>query len=306
MEATKDIKVNIINEYERSKAFINLLQEECNEELINVHHDIYEDNVNPNTEKVIKIFDRKKKLEQTSSCIDFLMNSLNDNIDSEIGLNLLEAQEKERQRIAADLHDSTVQNLTSLFHKTELSFKLIDIDSVRAKLELSSMSNTIKLIIDEMRDIIFNLKPMSLCDLGLILTIDRYIDQLKKEHDIQIEFYHNEENMNVVPVINTTLFRIIKEACTNVIKHAKATLLEINIEYYQDTITVSISDNGVGFNIEEYKDNNKIQLSNFGLSIMQERVALLSGTMKIDTSKGKGTKVTVAVPATTYEGDTNE
>lgn len=306
MEDTKSNKINIIKEYESSKAFINLLREECNEALMNVHYDIYEDNANTSTEKAINIIDRKKKLEQTSLCIDFLMNSLNDNIDSEIGLNLLEAQEKERQRIAADLHDSTVQNLTGLFHKAELSFKLIDIDSVRAKLELSSMSNTIKLIIDEMRDIIFNLKPMSLGDLGLILTIDRYIDQLKKEHDIQIRFFHNEENMNVVPVINTTLFRIIKEACTNVIKHGNASRLDINIEYTLDNITVSISDNGVGFNIEKYKANNKIQMSNFGLSIMQERAALLSGTLKIDSREGKGTKVIVAVPATTYKGDTNE
>lgn len=306
MEGTKDIKTNIIKEYESSKAFINLLQEECNEVLMNVDYDIYEDNINPYVGKTISIIDRKRKLDQTSSCIDFLMNTLNDNIDSKIGLNLLEAQEKERQRIAADLHDSTVQNLTSLFHKAELSFKLIDIDSIRAKLELSSMSNTIKLIIDEMRDIILNLKPMSLGDLGLILTIDRYIDQLKKEYDIQIKFFHNEENMNVVPVINTTLFRIIKEACTNVIKHANATKLEIKIEYTKDNIVISISDNGVGFNIEEYKAYNKIQMLNFGLSIMHERAALLSGTLKIDSIKGKGTKVIVTVPATTYKGDTNE
>jgi len=306
MEDNKEYKVNIIKEYESSKAFINLLQEECNEALMNVHYDIYEEDIKPSSMKAINIIDRKRRLEQTSYCIDFLMNSLNDNIDSEIGLNLLEAQEKERQRIAADLHDSTVQNITSLFHKAELCFKLIDIDSVRAKLELSIMSNTIKVIIDEMRDIIFNLKPMSLCDLGLVLTIERYIDQLKREYDIQIKFCYNEENMDVIPVINTTLFRIIKEACCNVIKHAKASNLEINIEYSLDTIMVSVSDNGIGFSIEEYKAYNKIQLSNFGLSIMQERAALLSGTMKIDSKKGKGTKITVAVPATTYKGDTNE
>lgn len=306
MEDNKENKINILNEYESSKAFINLLQEEYNEALMNVQDDIYEDNIMASDRSSINIIDRKKKLEQTSYCIDFLMNSLNKKFDSEIGLNLLEAQERERQRIAADLHDSTVQNLTSLFHKAELCFKLIDMDSVRAKLELSSMSNTIKVIIDEMRDVIFNLKPMSLCDLGLSLTIERYIDQLRKEHDIHIKYFHNDEIMNVVPVINTTLFRIIKEACSNVIKHATASLLEINIEYCLDSIRVSIIDDGEGFDIEEYKTNNKIQLSNFGISIMQERAALLSGTLKIESTKGKGTKVTIAVPATTYKGDTNE
>lgn len=247
-----------------------------------------------------------REYESSKEFINLLLEESNEALIGVLGLNLLEAQEKERQRIAADLHDSTVQNLTSLLHKAELCFKLIDIDSVRAKLELSSMSNTIKVIIDEMRDVIFNLKPMSLCDLGLILTIERYVDQLRNDYDIQVKLSHNNEIKNILPVISTTLFRIIKEACSNVIKHAEASLLEINIEYRQDTISVFISDNGVGFNIEEYKTNNKIQMSNFGLSIMQERAALLSGTLKIESTKGKGTKVMVTVPATTYKGDTNE
>jgi len=244
--------------------------------------------------------------EGSKELVDLLKEECNEALIGVLGLNLLEAQEKERQRIAADLHDSTVQNLTSLFHKAELCFKLIDIDSVRAKLELSSMSNTIKLIIDEMRDVIFNLKPMSLSDLGLILTMEQYVDQLKRDFDIQVKFIHNKEIENIVPVVSTTLFRIIKEACSNVIKHARASLLEINIEYSLDSILVSISDNGVGFNIEEYKTNNKIQMSNFGLSIMQERAALLSGTLKIESTKGKGTEVMVTVPATICKGDTNE
>jgi two-component system sensor histidine kinase DegS len=90
------------------------------------------------------------------------------------GLSLLEAQEIERQRIARDLHDTTVQNLTSMVHKAELCIKLIDIDTVRAKLELNTMSNTIKTVINDMRGIIYNLKPMTLDDLGLTITVKRY------------------------------------------------------------------------------------------------------------------------------------
>lgn len=306
MNDNKEYMNDIIKEYESSKAFINLLQEEYNETLIEIQSNTLENNVKNSEINAMDIINRRDRLEQTSYCIDFLMNSLNDNMKGEIGHKLLEAQEKERQRMAVDLHDSTVQNLTSLFHKVELCFKLIDIDTVRAKLELTSMSNTIKLIIDEMRDIIFNLKPMSLSDLGLILTIERFINQTKKNYDIKIKFLYNKENMNVLPIINTTLYRIIVEACSNVIKHAKASLLEINIEYSLDSIVASISDNGIGFNIEEYKAKNKIQLSNFGLSIMQERASLLSGTMKIESCKGKGTKVIVAVPVATNKGDTNE
>lgn len=222
------------------------------------------------------------------------------------GLELLDTQERERQRIARDLHDSTVQNLTSLVHKSELCKKLIDIDAIRAKLELAAMSNTIKALINELRYIIYNLKPMSLDDLGLTVTIERYAKQIMETNDIPIVIRKNEEPEGILPVINLTIFRVVQEACSNIIKHAKARNIEININYQESMVIVSIIDDGIGFNYIKQLQKEKEPESGFGLPIMRERISLLSGTLDIKSEIGKGTIVTVSVPLTKCEGETND
>jgi two-component system sensor histidine kinase DegS len=222
------------------------------------------------------------------------------------GLSILEAQEIERQRIARDLHDSTVQNLTSMVHKAELCIKLIDIDAIRAKLELNTMSNTLKSVINDMRGIIYNLKPMSLDDLGLTITVQRYANRIMDLNNLQVKVQANEEVKEILPVIKVTLFRIIQEACCNVLKHASATLINIDIKYEELKVKVVINDNGTGFCMEKLQTNPTEQSSSFGLSIMKERISLLSGTLDIQSEKGKGTIVTVSVPLTICEGDKNE
>jgi two-component system sensor histidine kinase DegS len=222
------------------------------------------------------------------------------------GLSILEAQEIERQRIARDLHDSTVQNLTSLVHKAELCIKLIEIDSIRAKLELNSMSNTIKTVINEMRGIIYNLKPMSLDDIGLTVTVERYASRLMDLNNINVIVRSNEEPKVIHPVIKLTLFRIIQEACNNVIKHANATTINIDIIYDEYLVNVSIKDNGSGFNLNNNHSGGDGHSSSFGLSIIKERISLLSGTVDIKSEKDYGTTVTVSAPLTIYEGDKNE
>jgi two-component system, NarL family, sensor histidine kinase DegS len=224
---------------------------------------------------------------------------------NEKGLSILEAQEIERQRIARDLHDSTVQNLTSLVHKTELCNKLIDIDSIRAKLELTTMSHTIKTVINDMRGVIYNLKPMSIEDLGLTVTVERYAKQLMSTNNITVFVHANDETKDILPVINLTLFRIIQEACVNVLKHAKATMISIDICYKEQGVIVIVKDNGVGFDKSEYNGSLE-HSSSFGLSIMKERISLLSGNLDVQSEKGKGTIITVSAPLTIYEGDKNE
>ena len=100
---------------------------------------------------------------------------------------VLDIKEKERQRIARDLHDVSLQNLAHLVHKVELSSLYIDKDPIRAKLELASIQQELKQVIDEMRTVVYNLHPMSLEDLGLKETIERMILMANKENKFFIE-----------------------------------------------------------------------------------------------------------------------
>lgn len=225
--------------------------------------------------------------------------------NSFIGLKLLETQENERQRIARDLHDSTVQNLTSIIHKSELCIKLLDMDIIRARLELMSMNHTIKSIINEMREIIYDLKPMSLSDLGLVVTVKHVAKQIMVNHNIKTIVNSNDEKYDILPVIKLTMFRVIQEACNNTIKHSKANNLEINIDFLECEIKVEIKDNGIGFDSNILVQKNDMT-SGLGIPIMKERIYLLGGSLYIDSNAKKGTNITIKVPIKTYGRSTYE
>lgn len=209
---------------------------------------------------------------------------------------VLETQENERQRISRELHDSTVQNLTSMVHKTELCSKLVEMDPLRCKLELTTMSKTLREIINDTRQMIYNLRPMSFDDIGLDITIERALDKLEYSETRTIHFSVEGEPYQIKPIIGITLLRIIQEACSNAIRHADPTLIQVILKYEEDDISVVITDDGTGFDVEANGTNFREDNSGFGLSMMKERVYLLSGTIRIESEIGKGTSITVKVP----------
>lgn len=209
---------------------------------------------------------------------------------------LLETQENERQRISRDLHDYTVQNLTSLVHKTELCSKLVEMDPVRCKLELSMMSKTLRDIINDTRQMIYNLRPMSFDDIGLDITIERALDKLESSEQKRVQFSVEGESYQIKPVIGLTILRIIQEGCSNAIKHADASYIKVVLKYHPDRISVTIKDDGKGFDINHVSNNDRDDNSGFGLSMMRERVYLLSGNIEIQSSTDNGTEIIVNVP----------
>ena len=211
-------------------------------------------------------------------------------------LKLLETQENERQRISRELHDSTVQNLTGIVHKTELCSKLIDIDPIRCRLELTMMSRTLRDIINDTRQMIYNLRPMSFDDIGLEVTIERALDKIKNDMSCNIGFVVEGEAYNIKPVVGITILRIIQEACNNAIKYAESNIIQVKLIYEEDSIIISIEDDGRGFNETSLDILNRNDNSGFGLSMMKERVYLLSGEIEITSEKNIGTRILVRVP----------
>lgn len=227
------------------------------------------------------------KSENEEDIEDDEVNQIN---KKEFGMKLLEAQEQERNRIAMDLHDSTVQNLTTLIHKIELVSKYLGVDNERVRLEINTLNDNIKFIIKDMREIIYDLRPMSLNDLGLNSTINQLIENLRKKNSIQILFKTVNEEPVLDQVLKLTIYRIIQEACVNCIKHANASHLTISISYNKEDIFISVADDGIGIDNSERSGEK-----NFGLSIMREKVLLLSG--KIDIySKKSGTVIEIVLP----------
>lgn len=212
--------------------------------------------------------------------------------EDDIGIKLLEEQELERKRIARELHDSTVQNLTMLIHKTELCSKLIEKDPIQAKMEMRMMSDTLRNSINEMREIIFDLRPMVLDDLGLSVALERFITQQMLQKEVKIELSVRGREPKLLPVMKTTLFRIITEACNNALRHGNPQHIDIILKYEKESFYAEIKDDGCGFQTE----NEILKEKKFGISIMRERAYLLKGTFQIESEVGKGTIVTVKIP----------
>lgn len=211
-------------------------------------------------------------------------------------LTILETQENERQRISRELHDSTVQNLTSMVHKVELCSKLVEMDPIRCKLELITLGKTLREIINDTRQIIYNLRPMSFDDIGLEVTIERALDKLETNEAKKVDFSVMGEPYKIKPVIGITLLRIIQEACSNAIKHAEPSYIKVTLQYEPNEIQLTVEDDGIGFDVEHMDTSTKKDNSGFGLSMMKERIYLLSGNINIESKIDCGTKIYVTVP----------
>lgn len=213
-----------------------------------------------------------------------------------LGIKIIEAQEEERQRLARDIHDGPAQSMANIIVKTELCERLMDIDQERTKKELENLKAIVKDTLKDIREIIFDLRPMSLDDLGLIPTLERYIFNFSEDTGIETSLKIIGVKHKLEPVIEVAIFRIIQESLNNINKHSQATNASIIIEYTGERINLSIIDNSIGFDQKEVDRIHSKKTGGFGLMNIRERVELLEGKLQIKTSPGTGTKLNIYIP----------
>ena len=213
-----------------------------------------------------------------------------------LGIRIMEAQEEERHRLARDIHDGPAQSVANIILKAELCEKLIEIDKARSIKEISGLKEIARSSLREIRKTIYDLRPMSLEDLGLIPTLERYVDIFQEDSSILVKFKTIGSFNGIDSVIHVTVFRIVQEALSNIRKHSKANSANIIIECTQTNLNLLIIDDGVGFNTKISRDNNNPLEGGFGLINIKERVDMLNGTINIISSVDKGTKITISIP----------
>ena len=286
-----------VNSYNRSKiSELNEQQRLIEAQIKVLHNDLAE--INRKIDEVTSVI---RVYRNDMSSVNTVSNTSAGSEDT--NLMILERVELERQRIARDLHDSSVQSLTSLLHKTELCMKLIDLDPIRCKLELSSNSKILKDVINEMRNMIYNLRPMSFDDIGFDITVERVLDKLKQINNIRYSFDIKGQPYELKNIYFLSLLRIIQEACSNSVKHGEADFIKVILEYVKNYLNLLIEDDGKGFDISTIPESTRNDNSGFGLSMMKERVTFLSGTMDIDSSIGNGCKININIPINREEID---
>ena len=239
-----------------------------------------------------KLSNTTKKLDSLSELDPSMLSASREEaiiISSSGKAKLLELQEDDRQRIAADLHDTVLQNLTLVMHNLELSAKFIDYDPIRAKLEIESNRKLVKQSIEDIRGTIFDLRPMQFDDFGFKRTIENQITNYKNRTTMAINS-SIDEITDVENIYLITTFRVAQELMINAIKHSDGTVMNIEITRTESGITIRVSDDGHGFvNGVDDLDNH------FGLKILKERVEIIGGFVKINSTPN-GSMISVDLP----------
>ncbi|SDW53269.1 two-component system, NarL family, sensor histidine kinase DegS [Marinococcus luteus] len=209
----------------------------------------------------------------------------------EFGLQIIEAQEDERKRVAREIHDGPAQTLAHVLLRSELVEKISREKSAEEAIqEFRELRVLIRSSLGEVRRIIYDLRPMAIDDLGLVPTLQKYLRHLEDNTGMVTEFTTKGKEARVAPNLEIGLFRIVQEAAQNAYKHAKPDLLRVQLEQRPTSITILIKDDGKGFDVDKERDKS------FGLLGMRERVNALGGQLTIDSVVGQGTRVKVFVP----------
>ncbi|HZG57504.1 sensor histidine kinase [Paenibacillus sp.] len=216
-----------------------------------------------------------------------------------LGLKIILAQEDERRRIAREIHDGPAQSMANLILRTDIAERMLakgEYDVVKA--ELADLKQNVRTELEEVRKIIFNLRPMALDDLGLVPTIRKLTQDFEEKMKIRTRFELRGKERRLATGMEVALFRLVQESLTNVAKHADATHATVEMSFLGDSaVRVVIADNGVGFDLNRWSSKAAAgESASFGLVGMRERVELLEGKFEIESNVNAGTKIAIEVP----------
>ncbi|HEX4755879.1 MAG TPA: sensor histidine kinase [Candidatus Dormibacteraeota bacterium] len=203
--------------------------------------------------------------------------------------------EEERMRIARDMHDGPAQSMANLVLQAEILERLIQRDPAQVVQELADFKDGVRAVLEDTRRLIFDLRPMTLDDLGLVPTLRKFVKDYGDKAKLNAQLRVMGEEVRLPGSYEPSIFRIIQEALNNARKHAKARNVEVLINFQEDSITAVVRDDGVGMDvaaIEGTIDGNK----HLGLISMRERAELEKGTLEIRSELGKGTEVRAGLP----------
>ena len=206
---------------------------------------------------------------------------------------LIEAQEKERQRIARDLHDDICQRLALLSMELDQANRSVNESPDVAKLRLKEIRQHCSEIAGDVQSLSHELHSSRLEYLGIVAAIRGFCHELSKQHEISIQFTDRDVPGDMPREISVCLFRVAQEALHNAVKYSGVSQYAVELTATADEVQLVVSDSGRGFDVEAAKCNRGL-----GLVSMQERVHLVHGSLYVESEPGKGTRILAIIPVT--------
>lgn len=198
---------------------------------------------------------------------------------------------EERTRLARELHDSVSQTLFSAVLTGQAAVTLLDREPHKAKEQMLRAQELVKGALHEMRSLIFELRPGEVEEHGLVPTLQKHLDVVRRLHHLEGAFEVSGEGRMKIR-IEKELFRIAQEALNNAVKHAQPTRVDVSLQLAPNQARLEVTDDGIGFDSTRPAPRSR----HLGLTSMEERARALGAKLSIETARGEGTKVVVEVP----------
>ncbi|WP_144027161.1 sensor histidine kinase [Paenibacillus sp. FSL R7-0273] len=196
---------------------------------------------------------------------------------------------EERQRLARELHDAVSQQLFAISMTATAVGRTLEKDFDKAQRQIALIEEMAAVAQSEMRALLLHLRPVYLEGKGLEQGLQELIKELQIKVPMEIIF-EMDPDVQLLKGVENHLFRIVQEAISNTLRHAKAEKMEIRLHRRGDAVRLTLRDDGVGFEIDDGK------LTSYGLSNMQERIAETGGSIQFITAPGKGMRIEITVP----------
>lgn len=206
-----------------------------------------------------------------------------------LSLELLTAQERERKRIANELHDSVAASLSAIKFNIEKILSHVE-QHEGTQAGLRGLVSQIQQVIEESRRIMSDLRPSLLDDLGIVPAMNWFCREFEKTYShVRVEKEIDLSESDLTDPLKTAIYRISQEAFNNIAKHSQATLVNLSLQKEKGRIALTIKDNGQGFDLESPRRG-------WGLSTMRERATLTGGAFTLESSVGAGTSIHASWP----------
>lgn len=227
--------------------------------------------------------------------------------DKFVGARIIKAQEEERYRVSREIHDGPAQDLANLIFQTSIAEKLIDYDPEEAKRTLQELRQQIRDCLSNVRQVIFDMRPMALDDLGLAPAINQLVGRLASRGILSTDFSVDGKSYDLPKHVEIAIFRVVQEALNNVAHHAGTDKARVRLLYQPQALSVLVEDEGKGFDAEadpeipdvsagEILADGTDHAGQFGIMGMKERAKIIGAELNVLSTIGKGTRIHLRVP----------
>ncbi|MDB6065846.1 MAG: hypothetical protein JWR26_2054 [Pedosphaera sp.] len=202
-------------------------------------------------------------------------------------------QEAVRRKLACELHDQIGQSLGAIKMNLECTQEMPGSLAVRPRLNQSIMM--VEQTMQQVRNLVMDLRPPDLDELGLVTALRWYLGRRAEQASLEANFASNPSTIHLPPTVETTCFRVAQEALNNIVRHARARRVDVDLRQRKDELQLMIRDDGSGFDVSAARKRIS-RGESFGLLSMEERAQLVGGSVKIESAPGCGTEVRVVFP----------